>query len=91
MKEIIEEYCQRMKPKPTAPQIHYQNALTGATLRVQSHLAYKLGQAMILNSQNLWGMIRLPYVLSYIKESHRIEQKQYQEKITKNQIGRAHV
>ncbi len=29
-------------------------------------------------------MIRLPYVLSYIKESHRIEQQQYQERIKKN-------
>lgn len=84
IKEIIEEYCQRMKPKPAIPQSHYQNTLTGATLRVQSHLAYKLGNAMILNSQSLWGMIRLPYVLSYIKESHKREQKQYQEKITKN-------
>ncbi|MDE5926831.1 MAG: sugar transferase, partial [Helicobacter sp.] len=39
---------------------------------------------MILNSKSLWGMIRLPYVLSYIKESYRIEQQQYQEKIKKN-------
>ncbi|MDE7174869.1 MAG: discoidin domain-containing protein, partial [Helicobacter sp.] len=61
-----------------------QNTLTGATARLQSHLAYKLGNAMILNSKSLWGMIRLPYVLSYIKESHRIEQQQYQEKIKKN-------
>ena len=61
-----------------------QSSLTGATLRFQSHLAYKLGNAMILNSKSLWGMIRLPYVLSYIKESHRIEQQQYQERIKKN-------
>ncbi|RDU63720.1 MULTISPECIES: hypothetical protein [Helicobacter] len=65
-------------------QLPHHNKLTGATLRFQSHLAYKLGNAMILNSKSLWGMIRLPYVLSYIKESHRIEQQQYQERIKKN-------
>ncbi|WP_290880253.1 hypothetical protein [Helicobacter sp.] len=52
--------------------------------RIHSHLAYKLGSAMILNSKSLWGYIRMPYVLSYIKESHRIEQQKYQEKIKKN-------
>ncbi len=52
--------------------------------RIHSHLAYKLGAAMILNSKSLLGYIRMPYVLSYIKESHRIEQQKYQEKIKKN-------
>ena len=88
IKEIIEEYCIRMDKVKFAPlqkQIQTLQSQSGsATARLQSHLAYKLGNAMILNSKSLWGMIRLPYVLSYIKESHRIEQQQYQERIKKN-------
>ncbi|WP_104722496.1 glycosyltransferase family 2 protein [Helicobacter mesocricetorum] len=55
-----------------------------ASSRLKSHLAYKLGEAMILNSKSLLGYIRMPYVLSYIKDKHNKEQKQYQEKINKN-------
>ncbi|WP_104721497.1 hypothetical protein [Helicobacter mesocricetorum] len=55
-----------------------------ASSRLKSHLAYKLGEAMILNSKSLWGTIRMPYVLSCIKDKHYKEQKQYQEKIKKN-------
>ena len=57
---------------------------TSAKLRVQNHLAYKLGQALILNSKSLKGYIRLPYVLSYIKEKYKAEQKAYNDKISKN-------
>ncbi len=39
---------------------------------------------MILNSKSLLGYIRMPYVLSYIKDKHKQEQKEYQEKIKKN-------
>ncbi|WP_286005962.1 hypothetical protein [Campylobacter avium] len=60
------------------------NIYTSAKLRVQNHLAYKLGQALILNSKSLKGYIRMPYVLSYIKEKHKLEQKAYNEKISKN-------
>ncbi|ASQ31096.1 hypothetical protein CAV_1486 [Campylobacter avium LMG 24591] len=60
------------------------NIYTSAKLRVQNHLAYKLGQALILNSKSLKGYIRMPYVLSYIKEKHKLEQKAYNEKILKN-------
>ena len=56
----------------------------GASSRIKSHLSYKLGQALILNSKSLWGYIRMPYVLSYIKDKHKQEQKEYQEKIKKN-------
>ncbi len=52
--------------------------------RIHNHLAYKLGVALILNSKSLLGYIRMPYVLSYIKESHREEQQKYQERIKKN-------
>ena len=52
--------------------------------RIHNHLAYKLGQALILNSKSLWGYIRMPYVLSYIKESHKKEILEYEAKIKKN-------
>ncbi|EKD8617687.1 hypothetical protein OS164_001036, partial [Campylobacter coli] len=46
--------------------------------------SYKLGQAMIVNSKSLLGYIRMPFVLSYIKDKHKQEQKIYQEKIKKD-------
>ena len=52
--------------------------------RIHNHLSYKLGQAMIENSKSLLGYIRMPYVLSYIKDKHEQEQQQYQETIKKN-------
>ena len=60
------------------------NITNTALLRIHSHLAYKLGSAMILNSKSLWGYMRMPYVLSYIKESHRKEIAEYQAKVAKN-------
>ncbi|ENE1726567.1 hypothetical protein ABM319_000929 [Campylobacter coli] len=62
----------------------YLNTLTTAKDRIHNHLSYKLGQAMIENSKSLLGYIRMPYVLSYIKEQHNKEQQQYQEAIKKN-------
>ncbi|EOG3979267.1 hypothetical protein ACLBTG_001230 [Campylobacter coli] len=55
-----------------------------AKSRIQNQLSYKLGQAMIVNSKSLLGYIRMPFVLSYIKDKHKQEQKIYQEKIKKN-------
>ncbi|EAH7030911.1 glycosyltransferase [Campylobacter lari] len=52
--------------------------------RIHNHLAYKLGQAMIVNSKSILGYIRMPFVLSYIKDKHKQEQKTYQEKIKKD-------
>lgn len=52
--------------------------------RIHNHLSYKLGQAMIENSKSLLGYIRMPFVLSYIKDKHKQEQQQYQEAIKKN-------
>ncbi|EOU9376610.1 hypothetical protein ACOJD2_000924 [Campylobacter coli] len=52
--------------------------------RIQNHLSYKLGQAMIINSKSILGYIRMPFVLSYIKDKHKQEQKIYQEKIKKD-------
>ncbi|EOS9955551.1 coiled-coil domain-containing protein [Campylobacter coli] len=62
----------------------YLNTLTTAKSRIHNHLSYKLGQAMITNSKSLLGYIRMPFVLSYIKDKHKQEQKNYQEKIKKD-------
>lgn len=58
--------------------------LSSAKTIIQNQLPYKLGQAMILNSKSLLGYIRMPFVLSYIKDKHKQEQKTYQEKIKKD-------
>jgi hypothetical protein len=55
-----------------------------AKSRIHNQLSYKLGKAMIENSKSLWGYIRMPYVLSYIKEQHKKEQIAYNEKIKAN-------
>ncbi|EDO8873415.1 hypothetical protein GL638_06925 [Campylobacter coli] len=55
-----------------------------AKSRIQNHLSYKLGQAMIANSKSILGYIRMPFILSYIYNKHKQEQKIYQEKIKKD-------
>ncbi|EAK0806420.1 alpha-2,3-sialyltransferase [Campylobacter coli] len=60
------------------------NNLKSAKSRIQNQLSYKLGQAMIVNSKSILGYIRMPFVLSYIKDKHKQEQKIYQEKIKKD-------
>lgn len=51
-----------------------------AKSRIQNHLSYKLGQALITNSKSILGYIRMPFVLSYIKDKYRFEQKAYKKK-----------
>ncbi len=60
------------------------NRFNTAKFRIQNQLSYKLGQAMIANSKSFLGYIRMPFVLSYIKDKHKQEQKIYQEKIKKD-------
>ncbi len=62
----------------------FQTKYGTAKQRIQNQLSYKLGQAMITNSKSLLGYIRMPFVLSYIKDKHKQEQKIYQEKIKKD-------
>ncbi len=52
--------------------------------RIQNHLAYKLGNALIENSKSVFGYIRMPFVLSYIRDKHKLEQKKYEENIKKH-------
>ncbi|EAJ4797817.1 sugar transferase [Campylobacter jejuni] len=65
------------------PKITFIQA-NSAKARIQNHLSYKLGQALIANSKSILGYIRMPYVLSYIKNKHKFEQKAYGEKIKEN-------
>ncbi|WP_270985235.1 hypothetical protein [Campylobacter upsaliensis] len=44
-----------------------------ACFAVKQHLSYKLGQAMIECSKSLFGYVCLPYVLYYIKSTHKKE------------------
>ncbi len=68
----------------TQSKLSFQIKYGTAKSRIQNQLSYKLGQAMIINSKSLLGYIRMPFVLSYIKDKHKQEQKIYQEKIKKN-------
>ena len=76
IKDLEQILADTKNPYPT---IH-----TSAKLRIHSHLAYKLGRALIENSKSIKGYIRMPYVLSYIKDKHKKEQKLYNEKIKDN-------
>ncbi|AWI34981.1 hypothetical protein [Helicobacter apodemus] len=80
--ELIAKY--NMTIPKTRPIPSHPPKPLGASSRLKSHLSYKLGEAMILNSKSLLGYIRMPYVLSYIKDKHKQEQKEYQEKLKKN-------
>ncbi|EAH7351385.1 galactosyltransferase [Campylobacter coli] len=55
-----------------------------AKSRIQNQLSYKLGQTMIINSKNIFGVLFMPaYIISTLL-SHRQEKKIYQEKIKKD-------
>ncbi|EOH9530032.1 SGNH/GDSL hydrolase family protein, partial [Campylobacter jejuni] len=98
--EAIDEYCAIIDPRKLAPLQHQIKLLKQestdnqkyefyfkyktAKIRIQEHLAYRLGRAMIENSKSIWGYIRMPFVLSYIKDKHKLEQKAYKEKIKEN-------
>ncbi|EBD1779110.1 sugar transferase, partial [Campylobacter jejuni] len=62
------------------PKITFIQA-NSAKARIQNHLSYKLGQALIENSKSILGYKN---VLSYIKDKHKFEQKAYEEKIKEN-------
>ncbi|WP_144653739.1 capsular polysaccharide synthesis protein [Campylobacter coli] len=73
-------HLRSLQANPLSFQIKYGTAKQ----RIQNHLSYKLGQAMIINSKSILGYIRMPFVLSYIKDKQKQEQKIYQEKIKKD-------
>ncbi|EPC1857211.1 hypothetical protein ACYQE6_000385 [Campylobacter coli] len=86
---IIEEknriiYSDMIKSNQIQSKLSFQFKYGTAKSRIQNQLSYKLGQAMIVNSKSILGYIRMPFVLSYIKDKHKQEQKIYQEKIKKD-------
>ncbi|EQA3189754.1 alpha-2,3-sialyltransferase, partial [Campylobacter coli] len=68
----------------TQSKLSFQTKYGTAKQRIQNQLSYKLGQAMIVNSKSVLGYLIMPFVLSYIKDKHKQEQKIYQEKIKKD-------
>ncbi|EQC2648476.1 hypothetical protein ACY3QY_001416 [Campylobacter coli] len=64
--------------------LSFQTKYGTAKTRIQNQLSYKLGQTMIINSKNIFGILFMPvYIISTLL-SHRQEKKIYQEKIKKN-------
>ncbi|WP_260604795.1 hypothetical protein [Campylobacter sp. MIT 99-7217] len=82
LKAVIKRNIKLLQSKKNF--IYTFNPLLGATTRLKSHLSYKLGQAMIENSKSIKGYIRMPYVLSYIKDKHKQEQRAYEQSIKEN-------
>ena len=60
------------------------NVFLSAQERIKSHLFYKLGQAMIVNSKSILGYLKMPYTLYSIKKQHNIEQIAYDKIIKDN-------
>lgn len=64
--------------------LSFQSQHGTAKQRIQSQLSYKLGQTMIVNSKNIFGILFMPvYIISTLL-SHRQEKKIYQEKMKKD-------
>ncbi|MCR6594801.1 glycosyltransferase family 2 protein, partial [Campylobacter insulaenigrae] len=64
--------------------LSFQTKYGTAKFRIQNQLSYKLGQAMIVNSKNIFGILLMPIYLLVIHLSYKQEQKIYQEKIKKD-------
>ncbi|EHU8411458.1 glycosyltransferase family 2 protein, partial [Campylobacter jejuni] len=64
--------------------INFQNNYGKAKTRIQNHLSYKLGQALIINSKSVLGYLSLPFIILSIVISHKQEQKAYKFKVKKN-------
>lgn len=79
-KEIIEDYNARMDNIKIAP---FKNEIENLKLElnqfkinpIQTHLAHKLGRAIIENCRSFWGILGLPFVLNYIAKKHKKEAK----------------
>lgn len=54
--------------------------------RIQNHLSYKLGQAMIINSKTFLGSLIMPVILLNIALTHKQEQKNTKEKLKNNPL-----
>lgn len=57
---------------------YQENLKYSSVARVRNHLAYRLGSAIILCSRSFWGIISMPFVLSFIKLKYKQEKLAYQ-------------
>ena len=64
---------------------HFKKDLA-QTARIQNHLSYKLGQALIINSKSILGYLSLPFIIFSIVIAHKQERKAYKLKIKKNSL-----
>ncbi len=46
-----------------------------ASKRLENHLSYKLGKAMIENSKSLLGLLKLPFVIFCTVSAHKRKNK----------------
>ncbi|EAI5289874.1 sulfotransferase family protein [Campylobacter coli] len=82
LNQTIETKNQTIQDKDNL--LSFQTQYGTAKQRIQNQLSYKLGQTMIINSKNIFGILFMPvYIISTLL-SHRQEKKIYQEKIKKN-------
>ncbi len=68
----------------TQSKLSFQIKYGTAKTRIQNQLSYKLGQTMIINSKNIFGILFMPICIISTILSYRQEQKLYQEKIKKD-------
>ncbi|BEK08359.1 hypothetical protein I12030_17540 [Campylobacter coli] len=68
----------------TQSKLSFQSQHGTAKQRIQNQLSYKLGQTMIINSKNIFGILFMPICIISTILSYRQEQKLYQEKIKKD-------
>ncbi|OOX90977.1 hypothetical protein BOP97_05130 [Campylobacter coli] len=61
--------------------IQYPNS---AVARIRNHLAYKLGQVLIINSKSILGYIRMPFILSFIIDQHKAGQVKFEKTLKEN-------
>ncbi|ELU7403675.1 hypothetical protein QOQ14_000780 [Campylobacter jejuni] len=94
-RDIIEEYTLKtgnlikisslnQQISSLTQQLNHFKTFSTAKQRIQNQLAYRLGQAMIINSKNFLGYIFLPYILLSIVILYKQEQKNYKHKIKLN-------
>ncbi len=95
LREMKEEYWERVAQfiaDILTDLINAQNALSArksasfiqadsAIARVQEELPYKLGEALAQNTKSFWGFVRLPFVLSYIKDRHNAKERIYAQEV----------
>ena len=79
--EIYYQYAIKKEPKNKVFFIIWRN---NARHRIHSHLAYKLGQALIAHTKSFKDCITLPFIINHIRSQYKQEQKMYKRIIKQN-------